>query len=55
VFWQQTLRVERLVVPSRYRVLIRTRRSLFRRNRRAAAVAREAARATPRPVICAAE
>lgn len=34
VAWQQTLRVERLVLPSRFRFIGRTRRSLRRRFRR---------------------
>jgi hypothetical protein len=34
VAWQQTLRVERLVLPSRYRFFSRTRRSVRRRLRR---------------------
>jgi hypothetical protein len=35
VFWQQTLRVERLMLPARWRVLVRARRRT--RRRRAAA------------------
>lgn len=35
VAWQQTLRVERLVVPKRFRFAIRSRRYLRRRFRRA--------------------
>ena len=31
VVWQQTLRVERLVLPSRYRFIVRTRRRLVRK------------------------
>lgn len=31
VFWQQVLRVERLIVPRRYRFIVRTRRRFRRR------------------------
>ncbi|MAK83186.1 MAG: hypothetical protein CMJ17_15145 [Phenylobacterium sp.] len=37
VFWQMTLRTERLLVPRRYRVAIRGRR-LFRRRRRSSTI-----------------
>ena len=38
IFWQQTLRVERLMLPRRFRFIGRTRR-LFRRRSKAAAAA----------------
>jgi hypothetical protein len=34
VFWQQSLRVERLVLPRRYRLAVRSRRYMKRRFRR---------------------
>jgi hypothetical protein len=39
VFWQQYLRVERLVLPQRFRFAIRSRRYLKRRLQRKVAVA----------------
>lgn len=56
VFWQQALRIERLILRTpRLRFMGRTRRSLVRGGRRAPTPGKPAAAVAPIPTICAAE